>query len=97
MSTQKEMLKKRRVLLGELHSLANIVVGSFFAREMQGSERYCLSRMKDGKQRQVYVSEQNKDAVQMGVEQYQRALMILRELGEVNLKLIQRGVDLSNV
>ena len=85
------------MLLSELHSLDNLIAGSFFEREVSGTTRYCLSRMVEKKQRQVYISATSKHAVQAGVQSYQRALEILRELGEINLKLIREGIDLSDV
>jgi hypothetical protein len=96
MDNYEKLIEQRRALLTELHTLEDLVAGSFFARDVRGVRRYCLSRMVGKKQRQVYVSEADRDAVREGVERYRRALEVLRELGEINLTLIQNGVDLSH-
>ena len=79
-------------MLAELGELGDLIAGSFFEREMNGVCRHCLSRMVGGRQRQVYVSEANRDAVRRGVRQYRRAMEVLRELGETNLELVKKGV-----
>lgn len=89
-------MKLRNSLLEELSSLTNLVVGSFFEREVQGITRHCLSRMVERKQRQVYVAPKDVEAVEHGVRQYKRAMEILRELGETNLKLIKTGAGLED-
>ena len=82
--------KQRDSLLAELGQLDGLIAGSFFARNMNGATRFCLSRMQDGKQRQVYVADRFADAVRQAVGQYARALEILNELGEINLALIKK-------
>ena len=92
MDTNQQLLERRAQLLAELSRPDVLIVGSFFEREVHGIRRYCLSRMMDGKQRQVYVSAEHRSAVQKGVQRYQKVLELLRELGETNLKLVKRGV-----
>lgn len=77
--------------------MGDLVAGSFFEREARGTRRYCLSRMVNGKQRQIYVSAAHQSAVQEGVRHYQRALELLRKLGETNLALIKEGIDLDDI
>ena len=85
-----ERIKERDVLLLELGQLNGLIAGSFFAREMNGSMRFCLSRVQNGKQRQTYVAAKHADAVRRGVRQHARALEILSELGRINLMLIRK-------
>ena len=82
---------QRDSLLQELAQLDGVIAGSFFSRQMNGSARFCLSSMKNGKQRQRYVAAKHADSVKQGVEQYARALEILSELGSINLARIKKG------
>jgi len=93
----KKLVQRREVLIKELHLMGNMVSGSFFERKVQGINRYCLSRMVEKKQKQVYVSAGEKEQIQKGVTQHKRALNILQELGEINLGLIKKGVKLDDV
>lgn len=90
------LIKRRKLLLTELRQLNDPVVGSFFEREIRGTRRFCLSRMRGKTQRQVYISAVHSEAVRRGVLQYRRTLALLTELGEVNLGLIQQGEELHN-
>ncbi len=90
------LIGKRDALLMELAQLNGLVAGSFFAREMNGTTRFCLSCMQGGRQRQTYISAKHADAVRLGVGQHARALEILSELGIINLKLIKKGVGGSD-
>lgn len=86
-----KMIEKRDGLLLELGQLNGLIAGSFFAREMNGATRFCLSRVQGGRQCQTYVAGKHADAVRQGVLQHARALEILAELGRINLKLIKNG------
>ena len=91
MNEMDQLMGKRDALLMELVQLNGLVAGSFFAREMNGTTRFCLSRVQGGRQRQTYVSAKHADAVRLGVKQHARAQEILSELGKINLKRIQKG------
>lgn len=91
-----KLLKERRVLLLELGQLDGLISGSFFVREMNGAARFCLSRMQNGKQRQIYIAASHADAVKRGLQQHARALEILSELGRINLMLIRKGAGDRN-
>lgn len=86
-----DLIGKRDALLLELGQLNGLVAGSFFAREMNGTTRFCLSRVQEGRQRQTYVAARHADAVRQGVLQHARALEILSEPGRINLSLIRKG------
>ena len=45
--------------------------------------------MQGNKQRQYYIREADADAVRAGNEQYRELLEIIRELSEINLKIIK--------
>ena len=86
-----KLIEERDALLLELGQLNGLVAGSFFARNMNGATRFCLSRIQGTKQRQTYVAAKHSGAVKRGVKQYARALEILSALGRINLKLIKKG------
>jgi hypothetical protein len=51
--------------------------------------------MRDGTQRQVYLSGKDADVVARGARRYARLMDLLREISELNLELIKMGVDLD--
>ncbi len=91
MNESDRLIRERDALLLELGQLNELIAGSFFAREMNGATRFCLSRVQRGKQRQTYVAAKHADAVRRGTAQHVRALEILSELGRINLTLIRKG------
>ena len=89
-------MNRRRVAVAAAEKeLRGIIAGSFFKRQMKGRMRYCLSRMRDGKQRQTYVSGKDTGAVKCGARRYARLMDLLREIGELNLELLKMGVDID--
>ena len=86
-----ELRKRRAALAAELGTLDYVVAGSFFERRVNGVKRWCLSRMVEGTQRQVYISAKHRRQVARAVDGYKWAMAILRELGEINLELIKKG------
>ena len=88
-----ELQKQRAALMEELSTLDYVVVGSFFERNVKGVKRWCLSRMVNGVQRQVYISADHSKEIQRGIDGYKRAIEILKKLGEINLEIIKRGAD----
>jgi hypothetical protein len=90
MKETKKLIGKRNALLLELGQLNGLVAGSFFAREMNGATRFCLSRVQGGRQCQTYVAAKHAEAVRQGVRQHARALELLSELGQINLELIKK-------
>ena len=91
--TSVELKKKRAALMEELSTIDYVVIGSFFERKVRGVKRWCLSRMVNGVQRQVYISAEHSKQIRKGVDGYKRAMEILKELGEINLEIIKRGED----
>jgi len=90
-----EILVLRRVAVvaaeKELHC---IIAGSFFKRRIQGKIRHCLSRMRDGKQRQNYVSGKHAQAVERGSRHYAKLMELICEISELNLELVKKGNDI---
>lgn len=86
-----KLIRERDALLLELGQLNELIEGSFFAREMNGATRFCLSRVQNGKQRQAYVAARHADAVRRGLQQYAKAIEILSEIGRINFALIKKG------
>jgi hypothetical protein len=91
MTNSTGIFEKKKALLKELASLNHIVCGSFFERTLNGKPRFILSRMRQGKQRQIYVAQRHAQAVADGVKEYERALEILGELGELTMQTIKNG------
>jgi gluconate kinase len=94
-SVDKIMDRRRVAVAAAEKELCGIIAGSFFKRQMKGRVRYCLSRMRDGTQRQVYLSGKDADAVERGARRYARLMNLLRDIGELNLELVKKGVDLD--
>ena len=97
MKNYKKLLNRRNTLLAELNEQSCLVVGSFFEREVAGISRHCLSRMVDGKQRQLYISAQQTKAVTEGIRQHRKSLEIIQKISEINIELIKKGVNLNDV
>jgi len=97
MKNYKQLFDRRSVLLAELNEQSCLVIGSFFEREVAGIRRHCLSRMVEGKQRQIYISAQHTKAVEDGIRQHRRVLEIIREIGDINIELIKNGVNPHDV
>lgn len=95
-SADKIMVRRRAAVAAAEKELYGIIAGSFFERRLKGRTRHCLSRMRDGKQRQVYVSGRDVGAVQRGTRRYARLMDLLREIGELNLELVKMGVDVDD-
>ena len=94
-SADKIMNRRRVAVAAAEKELRGIIAGSFFKRQIKGRMRYCLSRMRDGMQRQVYLSGKDADVVERGVRRHARLMDLLREISELNLELIKMGVDLD--
>lgn len=96
MKETNKLIGKRDALLLELGQLNGLVAGSFFARQMNGATRFCLSRVQGGRQCQTYVAAKHAEAVRQGVRQYARAIELLSELGQINLELIRKTPEVED-
>jgi hypothetical protein len=77
----------------EFHGL---IYGSFFTRRLKGHERLCLSQMRNGRQRQVYISARHAAQVAGGVRRFERLMELIREISVLNLELIKLGEDIAD-
>ena len=88
-----KLKNRKQKLLERLSELSEVIEGSFFKREINGYERYYLSRMIGKKQQQKYIKKKNVDTVRKGINQHQELLEIVKELTEINLKLLKEETD----
>ena len=77
----------------ELHGL---ICGSFSTRRLKDHERHCLSQMRNGKQRQIYISTKHAVQVGDGVRRFERLMELVREISELNLELIKSGETIGD-
>lgn len=101
---EKALRRERQKLLAELARLPLIIHGSYFERystcsrpgcachegERHGPRAYIAER-KDGRPRQHYVKQDQVSAVQEGIEQYRRLLVLADRVSEINLELARAG------
>jgi hypothetical protein len=82
--------RHRQAIIKKLCERTDFIEGSLFVRTINGKQRTYLSRIVDGVQRQVYISDKHLQRVQQGVDQYQITKQLIHELSEVNIKTIQQ-------
>jgi hypothetical protein len=82
--------RRRQTIIKKLCEYTDFIDGSLFVRTINGKQRTYLSRMVNGVQRQIYISNKHLHHVQQGVEQYQVVKQLIHELSEVNIKIIQQ-------
>lgn len=80
----------RQDIIKKLCERTSFIEGSLFVRTINGKQRAYLSRMVDGSQRQIYITNKHLQRVQQGIEQYQLIKQLMHELSEVNIKIIQQ-------
>jgi hypothetical protein len=93
---EKIVAMRRIAVAAAEKELRSVVAGSFFKRQMQGCERYCLSRMRGGKQRQCYVPGKHAKAVELGARRYAKLMEFICEISDLNLELIKKGIGISD-
>lgn len=99
------LLEKRRRLLEELAGLSLVVQGSYLERFSTCVRKQCACHQgkkhgprsylvvyRDRKQRQVYVPQAQREAIRRGLRQHRRLVAIVRQITDVNLKLMRAGV-----
>jgi hypothetical protein len=99
------LMKQRDKLLREMSELNWMIRGSSFERystcsrpncschsgKRHGPRTYVSVRRKGGP-RQHYVPKDQETAVEEGIEQYQRLLMIAEQITDINLELMRGGM-----
>lgn len=93
MLSNKQLLKKRQLLLQRLAEYPDVLHGSFFERELNGKHRLYLSRMVNGTQRQTYISREHQTAVERALKQYRGMQRTIEQLCKINLQLMKQSKD----
>ncbi len=101
----KKLVARRRRLLQKLEALALLVHGSYLERFSTCSRKGCACHQgkkhgprayvvihRDGRQRQVYVPQEQVAAVRKGLRQHEQALALLQQVTDINLKLMRDGL-----
>lgn len=104
-ASSKKLVAKRRRLLQKLEALTLLVHGSYLERfstcsradcachqgKKHGPRRYVVIH-RDKRQRQVYVPQEQVALIRKGLRQHEQALALLREVTDINLKLMRDGL-----
>ncbi len=99
------LIERRQRFLRELSSLALLTHGSYVERFSTCARENCACHQgrkhgprayvvvyRDGKQRQVYVPKDELKLVRKGLRQHERAMKLMRQITDINLKLMREGV-----
>jgi len=95
MQSAAQLLSRRQQLVQSLSRYAGILNGSFFEREINGKARLYLSRMVNGTQRQTYIAQKHRAAVERALGQYRGLQRIIEELCEINFQLLKQSTARS--
>lgn len=90
MNNSKSLNKQRQTIIKRCCELTGFIEGSLFVRTVNGKERIYLSRMVNGVQRQLYISQKHFSQIQQGVERWEELKQLIHELSELNIKIIQQ-------
>ena len=102
--SERKLLQKRQALLAQITELNLLLNASYLERfstcvrpqcechkgKKHGPRAY-LSVYREKKQHQVYVPQPQRDAVQLGLRQYQRLQEIVQAITDINLQLMRAG------
>jgi len=104
-ASSKKLVAKRRRLLQKLEGLTLLVHGSYLERFSTCSRNGCACHQgkkhgprgyvvvhREGRQRQVYVPQEQVAVIRKGLRQHQQVLALLREVTDINLKLMRDGL-----
>ena len=104
-ASSKKLVAKRRHLLQKLEALTLLVHGSYLERFSTCSRKGCTCHQgkkhgprgyvvihRDGRQRQVYVPQEQVALIRKGLRQHEQALALLRQVTDINLKLRRDGL-----
>lgn len=92
-ATMLRLQRQRNTLFARLSLLVEMIDGSLFERTVNGKQRFYLSCMEKGVQRQHYVAHNHCQAVRKGVKQYKELIEIIRTISQINLQLIRMEKD----
>jgi len=101
----RKLVERRKRLLRELASLTLLTHGSFLERFSTCARENCACHQgkkhgprayivvyRDGKQRQVYVPRDQVKWVRKGLRQHERAMKLMRQVTDINLKLMREAM-----
>jgi hypothetical protein len=101
----RKLIARRQRLLGKLAALSLVTHGSYLERFSTCARKNCACHQgkkhgprayvviyRDGRQRQRYVPRNQLRAVRKGLRQHARALELLRQVTDINLKLMREGL-----
>jgi len=101
----RKLAERRQRLLQELASLTLLTHGSYVERFSTCARKNCACHQgrkhgprayvvvyRDGKQHQVYVPKDELKSVRKGLRQHERAMKLMRQITEINLKLMREGM-----
>ena len=100
-----KLVERRLRLLHKLADLCLVTHGSYLERFSTCARKNCACHQgekhgprsyvvvyRDGRQRQIYVPRGQLRAVRKGLRQHQRALALLHQITDINLKLMRDGL-----
>lgn len=106
----RKLIAKRRRLLRKLACLSLITHGSYLERFSTCARKNCACHQgtkhgpraylvvyRDGRQRQVYVPQNQIAAARRGVRQHEQALELLRQITDINLSLMREGLLMESL
>ncbi len=101
----RKLISRRKRLLSTLAGLSLLTHGSYLERYSTCAREFCSCHQgkkhgprayvviyRDGRQRQVYVPKDQVATIRKGLQQHERALDLLRQVTDINLKLMREGL-----
>lgn len=101
----RKLVERRQRLFHKLADLSLLTHGSYLERFSTCTRKNCACHQgqkhgprayvvvyREGRQRQVYVPRGQLRAVRKGLRQHKRALVLLRQITDINLKLMRDGL-----
>ena len=104
-ASSKKLVARRRRLLQKLEALSLLMHGSYLERFSTCARKGCACHQgekhgprvyvvvhRNGRQRQVYVPQEQVGIVRKGLRQHEQAMALLRQVTDINLKLMRDGL-----
>jgi len=101
----RKLIARRQRLLNGLTELSLLTHGSYLERYSTCSRESCTCHQgkkhgprayivvyRDGRQRQVYIPKEQVALIRKGLRQHERALDVLKQITDINLKLMREGL-----
>ena len=104
-ASSKKLVARRRRLLQKLETLSLLVHGSYLERLSTCSRKGCACHQgkkhgprayvvirRDGRERLVYLPQEQVALIRKGVRQHGQALALLQQITDINIKLMRDGL-----